>query len=226
VADGPQSRIFDEAENRLHVQKAIMYVTERTALYAGPGHYYPILGQVETGAKVRVFTRDHEFYAVEHRGAVAYGEVDAIELAPQASEELEVAAADTATSDEAPSGAPAELPVAPPISEWTPLVAPDPIGVYPAVPPGGTQPRVVRRVNPSYPRAARLQNIEGVVVIRAIVRKDGRAAEVEVLRDLPMGLGDAAREAVSQWRFDPATVNGEPIDVYYTVTVRFTLKGN
>jgi TonB family protein len=232
-ADRSQIAGQKEYERRMARARAILklpalegYVTERTALYAGPGHYYPILGQVETGAKVRVFTRDHEFYAVEHRGAVAYGEVDAIELAPQASEELEVAAADTATSDEAPSGAPAELPVAPPISEWTPLVAPDPIGVYPAVPPGGTQPRVVRRVNPSYPRAARLQNIEGVVVIRAIVRKDGRAAEVEVLRDLPMGLGDAAREAVSQWRFDPATVNGEPIDVYYTVTVRFTLKGN
>ena len=47
-----------------------------------------------------------------------------------------------------------------------------------------------------------------------------------LLRDLPMGLGDAARNAVRQWRFLPATINGEPIDVYYTVTVRFTLRGN
>ncbi len=207
------------------------YVTERTALYAGPGYFYPILGQIGTEARVKVYTRDHDFYAIDYAGTIAYAEVDAVELAPQAQEELEVAAIDSPASvapeqsDETLPSLPDEPAVAPPITEWTPQVAPDPIGVYPAVPPGGTQPQVVRRVNPSYPRAARSQGVEGLVVIRAIVRKDGRADEVEILRDLPMGLGDAARNAVRQWRFLPATVNGEPIDVYYTVTVRFTLRG-
>lgn len=227
-----------EYERRMARARAILklpalegFVTERTALYAGPGHYYPIVGQVGTEAKVKVYTRDHDFYAVDHAGSIAYAEVEAIELAPQASEELEVAAADEAPSatelpDTAPVPVPEEPQVAPPISEWTPQVAPDPIGVYPAVPPGGTQPQVVKRVNPTYPRSARNRGIEGVVVIRAIVRKDGRPDEVEILRDLPMGLGDAARDAVRQWRFLPATVNGNTIDVYYTVTVRFTLKGS
>jgi TonB family protein len=207
------------------------FVTMRTALYAGPGHYYPILGQVAAEAKVKVYTRDHDFYAIDYAGTIAYAEVDAIELARQASEELEVAAADSTSPGSAdPAGAETVLPdetkVAPPITEWTPQLSPDPIGVYPAVPPGGTQPQVVRRVNPSYPPGARAQGIDGIVVIRAIVRKDGRADEVEILRDLPMGLGEAARNAVRQWRFLPATVNGKPIDVYYTVTVRFTMKGN
>jgi protein TonB len=226
-----------EYERRMARARAILklpalegFVTERTALYAGPGYYYPIVGQVGTEAKVKVYTRDHEFYAVDYGGTVAYAEIEAIELAPQASEELEVAASDAAVPvapETTPTPAvPEEPQVAPPITEWTPQVAPDPIGVYPAVPPGGTQPQVVRRVNPSYPRAARTAGIEGVVVIRAIVRKDGRPDEVEILRDLPMGLGDAARDAVRQWRFLPATASGEPIDVYYTVTVRFTLRGN
>jgi len=226
-----------EYERRMARARAILklpalegFVTERTALYAGPGHYYPIVGQVGTEAKVKVFTRDHDFYAVDYGGTVAYAEVESIELAPQASEELEVAAADTTTPPGTPEPVaptvPEEPQVAPPISEWAPQVSPDPIGVYPAVPPGGTQPQVVKRVNPVYPRAARSQNIEGVVVIRAIVRKDGRPDEVEILRDLPMGLGEAARDAVRQWRFIPATANGDPIDVYYTVTVRFTLRGN
>ncbi|MCM2315299.1 MAG: TonB family protein [Thermoanaerobaculia bacterium] len=205
------------------------FVTERTALYAGPGFFYPVVGQLSTQAEVKVYTRDHEFYAVDYAGTIAYAEVDAIDLAPQAQEELEISfqgtlpeVAATATVAPPPSEtAPAEQT---PMSGWTPqTVAPDPIGVYPAVPPGGTQPQVVSRVNPSYPRSARDNGIEGVVVIRAIVRKDGKVDEAEIMRDLPWGLGDAARAAVQKWRFLPATYQGEPIDVYYTVTVRFRL---
>ncbi|MFA6957827.1 MAG: TonB family protein [Thermoanaerobaculia bacterium] len=208
------------------------FVTERTALYAGPGYFYPVVGQLGSRAEVKVFTRDHEFYAVDYAGTIAYAEVDAVDLAPQAQEELEIrpqgSLADIAGTPDTATAAPTDtVPVVQaPMSGWTPqTVAPDPIGVYPAVPPGGTQPQVVSRVNPSYPRAARDANIEGVVVIRAIVRKDGRVDEAEILRDLPWGLGEAAKEAVKQWRFLPATYNGEPIDVYYTVTVRFRLSG-
>ncbi len=206
------------------------FVTERTALYAGPGFFYPVVGQLSARAEVKVYTRDHEFYAVNYAGTIAYAEVDAIDLAPQAQEELEISfkgslpelmATATQQTASATETAPSEQT---PMSGWTPqTVTPDPIGVYLAVPPGGTQPQVVSRVNPSYPRAARDAGIEGVVVIRAIVRKDGRVDEAEIMRDLPWGLGEAARAAVRQWRFLPATYQGDPIDVYYTVTVRFRL---
>jgi TonB family protein len=206
------------------------FVTERTALYAGPGVFFPVIGQLAAETKVNVFTRDHEFYAIAYTGMIAYAEVDAIDLAPQAQEELEIAYqgeqsdASAAPQTASAAGETGDVP-AKPISGWVPQTAtPDPIGVYPAVPPGGTQPQVVSRVNPSYPRSARENSIEGVVVIRAIVRKDGQVDEVEVLRDLPYGLGDAAKAAVKQWRFTPATYNGAPIDVYYTVTVKFRLR--
>jgi protein TonB len=96
--------------------------------------------------------------------------------------------------------------------------------VYAVVPAGGTQPEEVDRVVPRYPPMARRAGVGGSVVIRGIVRRDGRIDDVEIIKDLPYGLGDAARDAVRRWRFRPATYRGEPIDVYYTVTVNFRLR--
>ena len=39
--------------------------TERTSLYAGPGIFYPIVGELPEGSDVKVFTRDHDFYAID-----------------------------------------------------------------------------------------------------------------------------------------------------------------
>jgi protein TonB len=120
-----------------------------------------------------------------------------------------------------PEEAPVEEPMAPPPAEPSYEAR---TGVYTAVPPGGTQPEEIDRVLPRYPAAARRNGVEGSVVLRGIVRRDGTMDEVEVIKDLPYGLGDAARRAVSRWRFRPATFRGEPIDVYYTVTVNFRLQ--
>ena len=62
------------------------------------------------------------------------------------------------------------------------------------------------------------------MLFRSVVRKDGTIDDVEIIKDLPLGLGEAAKEAVEQWRFRPATYRGDPIDVYYTVTVNFRLR--
>src|SRR5207244_2728664 len=124
----------------------------------------------------------------------------------------------TATSEPAPTETTASAPPPEPVPQ---PVAPAPsqrTGVYAAVPPGGTQPEEVDRVVPRYPMMARRANVAGAVVVRGIVRRDGTIDNVEVIKDLPYGLGEAAREAVEQWRFRPATFHGQPIDVYYTVT--------
>jgi TonB family protein len=92
------------------------------------------------------------------------------------------------------------------------------------VPPGGTQPEEIDRVVPRYPAAARRRNVGGAVVVRGIVRRDGTIDNVEIIKDLPYGLGEEARRAVSRWRFRAATYRGEAIDVYYTVTVNFRLQ--
>ncbi|HEX6098504.1 MAG TPA: TonB family protein [Thermoanaerobaculia bacterium] len=207
--------------------------TDRVQLYAGPGIFYPLMGEIAAGTQVVVYTRDHDFYAVEHGKAVAYASVDAIDLSASGTRQLEVATeslpqTSTATTDTQPPIADTAVAEPPLVPEPQPEPEPEPVeqstGVYSAVPPGGTQPEEVNRVVPRYPSAARRAGVAGAVVVRGIVRRDGTIDNVEVLKDLPYGLGEEARRAVSRWRFRPATYRGEPIDVYYTVTVNFKLQ--
>jgi TonB family protein len=209
-------------------------VTERTVLYSGPGIFYPVIGEVPAHSEVRVFTRDHDFYAIDFQSQVAYADVDAIDVSGSGTPQLDVrtTSAGTASTETTASAAPAPTETATavmPPTETATEPAPEPVrtdrgGVYSVVPAGGTQPEEVERVVPRYPGAARRAGVAGPVVIRGIVRRDGTIDNVEIIKDLPYGLGEAAREAVEQWHFRPATYRGEPIDVYYTVTVNFRLQ--
>jgi len=202
-------------------------VSEHTTLYAGPGIFYPIVGELPSNTQVHVFTRDHDFYAIDFQDQVAYADIDAIDVSAAGTKQVDVAttsaapSAATATTDTTETEAPEE-PQQPPAA--APEMNADRTGVYTAVPPGGTQPQESDRVIPQYPALARRANVAGAVVIRGIVRKDGTIDNVEIIKDLPYGLGDAARDAVERWKFRPATYRGEPIDVYYTVTVNFKLQ--
>lgn len=211
-------------------------VSQRAQLYAGPGIFYPLVGELSEGADVTVFTRDHDFFAVQAGNTIAYADVETIDISASGTQlDVRTASTDTtapaitdtaSTSTNVPQTASAEPP---PLPEPEPTpVEPAPVerttGVYSAVPAGGTQPREVDRVVPRYPSSARRRGIEGAVVVRGIVRRDGTIDNVEVIKDLPAGLGEEARRAVSRWRFRPATYRGEPIDVYYTVTVNFRLQ--
>jgi TonB family protein len=207
--------------------------TERAPLYAGPGIFYPLIGELADGTDVTVYTRDHEFYAIEHGKQIAYASVDVIDVsASGASLDVKTTSADpTSTApltDTATPEVPPETASAEPLpTEAPPIQQPEPVerttGVYTSVPPGGTQPQEIDRAVPRYPGAARRAGVQGPVVVRGIVRRDGTIDNVEIIKDLPHGLGEEARRAVSRWRFRPATVRGEPIDVYYTVTVNFRL---
>jgi TonB family protein len=213
-----------EAIRRLPALKG--EVTARVPLYAGPGIFYPIVGDLSDGTSVTVYTRDHDFFAVAHGESVAYADVDSIDISAPASRQLDVG-----TSEEpevTDTGTTTMPPVAETVEPPPPLAvepAPEPAGgVYSAVPPGGTQPEEIDRAIPRYSASARRANVEGAVVVRGIVRRDGTIDNVEIIKDLPHGLGEEARRAVSRWRFRPATYRGEPIDVYYTVTVNFRLQ--
>lgn len=215
-----------EAIRKLPPLKGV--VTDRTQLYAGPGIFYPLVGDVADGADVVVYTRDHDFYAIEHGTAIAYASVEAVDVTASGSRQLDVETSSTAPpiSDTTATLPPmADTGLEPPVSETISEPAPlDMSHVYTAVPAGGTQPEEVDRVVPRYPMRARNARVQGPVVVRGIVRRDGTIDNVEVIKDLPYGLGEEARRAVSRWRFRPATYRGEPIDVYYTVTVNFRLQ--
>jgi TonB family protein len=215
-----------EAIRKLPVLNAL--VSQRTPLYAGPGIFYPIIGELSAETQVKVYTRDHDFYAIDHDNQIAYADVDAVDVSSAGTRQVDVHT-EAAPTDTTASTATA-APIAPPEpevpadTEGQVHAATDNAGVYSAVPAGGTQPEETDRVVPRYPMVARRAAIQGPVVVRGIVRRDGTIDNVEVIKDLPFGLGDAASEAVRQWHFRPATYRGEPIDVYYTVTVNFRLQ--
>ena len=86
-------------------------------------------------------------------------------------------------------------------------------------------PTVIKRVEPRYSDTARHAHTQGVVVVEAVIDRNGNVDQVKVIKGLPMGLSEAAEEAVRQWKFKPGTLNGEPVDVIFNLTVNFTLGG-
>ena len=84
---------------------------------------------------------------------------------------------------------------------------------------------LIRRVQPVYPPLARAARIQGSVVLAAVISKAGTIENLRMLSGHPM-LVPAAIAAVSQWRYRPYILNGEPIEVETQITVNFTLNGN
>jgi TonB family protein len=107
--------------------------------------------------------------------------------------------------------------------EPEPVTAPPP--APPAEPEGpvrvaaGQGPGVIKRVEPIYPPFARAARIEGVVMLDAVIRKDGRVDSVRVLSSAHPSLDRAAADALKRWRFTPGDR-----DVIMTLTVRFVLE--
>lgn len=84
-------------------------------------------------------------------------------------------------------------------------------------------PVVINRVEPLYPEEARKARITGIVIVEAIIDRNGVVKNVSVLKPLPFGLDQAALDAVRQWTFRPGTLNGAPVDVIFNLTVNFKL---
>jgi len=83
---------------------------------------------------------------------------------------------------------------------------------------------LVRKVSPNYPPLARQARIQGQVVLRAVISKDGSIENLTLVSGHPM-LAPAAIDAVKQWKYKPYLLNGEPVEVDTEVQVNFTLAG-
>jgi protein TonB len=79
---------------------------------------------------------------------------------------------------------------------------------------------MISQVRPTYPPLAKQARIQGVVVLEAVIGKDGSIQNLRVITGHPL-LIKAAQDAVSQWRYKPTMLNGEPVEVVTTVTVNF-----
>jgi TonB family protein len=87
-----------------------------------------------------------------------------------------------------------------------------------------TGPKLLHKVDPNYTKHAKHAKIEGTVVLSVVVRPDGRAHDMVVMRSLDAGLDKKALDAVKQWVFEPAKKSGKPVAMQATIEVNFRLR--
>lgn len=98
-------------------------------------------------------------------------------------------------------------------------------GVYAYGHPGIVDPQILVQTIPSYTDEAIKAKVQGVVLLQAIIRKNGRVDSPVVLRGLGYGLEEKAiKEIVSNWRFRPAMLNGRAVDLQATIEVTLNLR--
>jgi len=84
------------------------------------------------------------------------------------------------------------------------------------------EPVAITRVVPVYPDLAREAGVDGTVLLRVLVGKDGTVKDVHVDRSVPL-LDEAAIAAARQWVFTPALSNGKPVMVWVAIPIKFSL---
>jgi protein TonB len=110
------------------------------------------------------------------------------------------------------------------ITERPPTAPPAPVPPGPQRLHQGIQaPRKTVDVAPRYPALARETRVEGTVILDVIIDERGAVTSTRVLKSVAL-LDQAAIDAVQQWKFTPARLNGETIPIVMTVTVTFRLQ--
>jgi TonB family protein len=94
----------------------------------------------------------------------------------------------------------------------------------PAFVPYEKAPEAVRPVYPAYPDLALRAELEGTVIVRMWVTKEGRVRKAEALKFDAEIFRQPALDAAMQWVFTPALQHEKPVDVWVAVPFRFTLK--
>jgi protein TonB len=83
--------------------------------------------------------------------------------------------------------------------------------------------QILAKPTPGYTEDARRAGISGVVRVRVVLGSDGSVKHVLVLRRLSHGLTEKAVEAARQVRFNPATLDGQPVSQYVVLEYGFNL---
>ena len=79
---------------------------------------------------------------------------------------------------------------------------------------------IIHKVEPIYPEALRQANVHGIVVLAAVIARDGTVVKLHPISG-PEALGSTAIEAVRWWRFHPYRINGKAVDVETTLAIEF-----
>jgi periplasmic protein TonB len=82
---------------------------------------------------------------------------------------------------------------------------------------------LIHRVEPVYPIVAKTAGVQGVVLIKALISREGRIEQAQVVSGSPL-LAPAALEAIRRWKYRPYYLNDQPIEVETEITVNFVLQ--
>jgi protein TonB len=82
---------------------------------------------------------------------------------------------------------------------------------------------IAAAATPNYPLLAQHMNVQGSVVLQALIGADGAVQNLRVLNGPPI-LVSAAQQAVREWRFKPIVQNGQAVESKATITVNFNIK--
>ena len=85
-------------------------------------------------------------------------------------------------------------------------------------------PRLLHRVEPLYPPVAVSARLQGLVILEALVDRDGTVVDVKVLRSAGSVLDREALTAVRQWRYAPLVLNGQRLLFVVTVILSFSVE--
>jgi TonB family protein len=84
---------------------------------------------------------------------------------------------------------------------------------------------LIKTVSPDYPASAKKSRLQGMVVVQALIDKNGDVEEASLVSG-DLLLGTAALEAVKKWKYKPYLVNSQPVEVETQIVVNFSLAGS
>jgi TonB family protein len=85
------------------------------------------------------------------------------------------------------------------------------------------RPTILYREKAEYTQEARDNNVEGLVQLSVVFGADGQIKDLRVIKGLPHGLTQRAIEAANKIRFEPATKDGQPVNVRGMLEYSFKL---
>lgn len=76
---------------------------------------------------------------------------------------------------------------------------------------------------PYYTDEARELGVQGVVILQVVIDEHGQVTDAKMLRGLHEDLDQVAEATIRTWLFEPATLDDQPVSVYYNLTINFRL---
>jgi TonB family protein len=217
-------------------------VGEDTDISLAPYPLAPRGGRLTRGTVIAIHSVDHSYFAFQdEKWGLAYASSAQVDLVPRDPRQPGVTPERVRPlkdltivnlNEEPPPEEELAMGAEPEDEPGNPNPIPNPNPNRPGAPapaskeslPGLVEPAtVLTRVEPQYPDLPRRAGIEGTVELEISIDAKGKVTDVEVVRGLPLGLSEAAADAVRRWTYRPARGPDGPVASRKTVRIRFAL---